>query len=434
MTRKSSIIRPRMHAPWRQWPSPSVYLLAIAAWFFTSLFGRVRPALADDSWLLTTAEFRSQPITLQGIDSQGLLVRAAGGDSKQVPLDRLLLLDRTEKPAPSATNRFVVILSGNDRAAGAAEAINGENLIWNSPVLGRLTLPMRSVVAIVRAGQPLPAPRDPATTQQTEDIVSLLNGDSVHGIITGLAAAAVSVQQPGGDTTDVPLETVARVTFASTGAAPAGLAGGYRVSLDDGSAITASRIGLGADQVFHFLPADGLDRSVPLTSVVSIEQIDGPVVWLSSLRPIESVQTPFLDLSWPARMDQAVDGESIRFGQRSYARGIGVHSYSRLAYAIDPSWKAFRTQYAMAGEWPYADVTVRIKLDGKVVHEQADLRSGVLAPPVVIDLDGNQKQLTLEVDYGQNYDVQDRFNWIEPAFLRFKPQPQQLPATTRSAQ
>ena len=36
--------------------------------------------------------------------------------------------------------------------------------------------------------------------------------------------------------------------------------------------------------------------SVPLTSVVSIEQVNGPVIWLSSLPPSENVQTPYLEL------------------------------------------------------------------------------------------------------------------------------------------
>jgi hypothetical protein len=38
-----------------------------------------------------------------------------------------------------------------------------------------------------------------------------------------------------------------------------------------------------------------------------------------------------------------------------------------------------------------------------------------------------EKVITLEVDYGQTYDVQDRFNWIEPALLKVKPEP--APAT-----
>jgi hypothetical protein len=157
--------------------------------------------------------------------------------------------------------------------------------------------------------------------------------------------------------------------------------------------------------------------------VNSIEQTNGPVVWLSTRTPVETVQTPYLEAPWPTRMDRAPNGGPIRFGSRIYQRGIGVHSYSRLTFAIDPAFKAFRTQYAIDGDWPLADVTVRIKVDDKVVHERADFHAGVLADAVVIDELAGHSQITLEVDYGQNYDVQDRFNWIEPAFLTFRPDP-----------
>jgi hypothetical protein len=125
-----------------------------------------------------------------------------------------------------------------------------------------------------------------------------------------------------------------------------------------------------------------------------------------------------------------VRGDPIRFGDRLFARGIGVHSYSRLTYALDGAdggWQAFRTTYAIDGDEPYADVTVRIKLDGKTVHEQPAFKAGVLAPVVLIDL-GAAKTLTLEVDYGASEDTQDRFNWIEPALLKKKPAPPSPPA------
>jgi len=47
--------------------------------------------------------------------------------------------------------------------------------------------------------------------------------------------------------------------------------------------------------------------------------------------------------------------------------------------------------------------------------------SGKLFGPVVVETNG-ARTLTLEVDYGKNQDVQDRFNWIEPALLRYLPQ------------
>jgi hypothetical protein len=126
-------------------------------------------------------------------------------------------------------------------------------------------------------------------------------------------------------------------------------------------------------------------------------------------------------------MNRTVLGEPIRFGSRTYDRGIGVHSYSRLVWEFDASsYKAFRTQYAIDGQLPYANVTVRIQLDDRVAHEAKDFRAGALSPLVVLDTRG-AKRITLEVDYGDTYDVQDRFNWIEPALLKQKPRPAEPP-------
>ena len=47
-------------------------------------------------------------------------------------------------------------------------------------------------------------------------------------------------------------------------------------------------------------------------------------------------------------------------------------------------------------------------------------------PLVVLDTRG-AKRITLEVDWGDTYDVQDRFNWIEPALLKDKPRPPDPP-------
>jgi hypothetical protein len=97
-----------------------------------------------------------------------------------------------------------------------------------------------------------------------------------------------------------------------------------------------------------------------------------------------------------------------------------VHSYSKLVFPIDPTCKSFRTQFAIDGDQPWADCTVRVKLDAKIAFEKQHVTSGVLSDVVKLDLNG-AKTLTLEVDYGENYDVQDRLNWIEPAMLRTTP-------------
>jgi hypothetical protein len=364
-------------------------------------------ARADDGWILTTADFHSQRVNLTALDRATISVTSAG-KAQQIGIDQLLSLERTDKPVPIAS-KFIAVLAGGDRAAGQPKAIAGDNLQWNNPVLGELSLPLKSVKAIVRRADQI------VSTNSTEDVVTLANNDTVHGIVTAISPTSVSVQQSGGDVMDVPLDSMTRLSFATTAATPQKTSRGFRITLADGSAITASRMQLADDKIAATL-LDGSNRSLPAVIVVAIEQIDGPVVWLSSLIPTENVQTPFLDVSWPTRFDSGVDGAAIRFGDRVFVHGIGVHSYSRLKFAIDPAWHSFRTQYAIEGNLPYADVTVRIKLDQSVVYEKSDFRSGVLASPPTIPLDGHH-ELTLEVDYGQNYDVQDRFNWIEPAFL-----------------
>ena len=100
-------------------------------------------------------------------------------------------------------------------------------------------------------------------------------------------------------------------------------------------------------------------------------------------------------------------------------RGIGVAPYSRITFPLDPAqgYQAFRTQYSIEGHAPYADVTVRILLDDKPAHETKDFTAGKLSPVILVPL-GSAKTLTLEVDFGSNYNVQDRFNWIEPALTK----------------
>ena len=77
-------------------------------------------------------------------------------------------------------------------------------------------------------------------------------------------------------------------------------------------------------------------------------------------------------------------------------------------------------------------MTVRVKLDDKVVHEREHFHAGELSPPVVLDLNG-ATSLTLEVDYGANADAEDRLNWIEPALLKVKPAPEAPDSTPAGA-
>ena len=205
------------------------------------------------------------------------------------------------------------------------------------------------------------------------------------------------------------------------------MAKGYRVRLDDGSSVIAESLksaNATGDTVELALTKDAV-RPLPLARIAAVELVNGPASFLSSIPPSENVYTPFFGSAgedYPARMNQTVDGSAdLRFGGKQFRKAIGVHSYSRLSWPLDGSYAAFRTQYAIDPTRTGADVTVRILIDGKPVHEQKNVRAGHLSPVVTVDIPQAAKQLTLEVDFGENLHVNDHLTWLEPAFLKRKP-------------
>lgn len=368
-------------------------------------------ARGQDVWTLTTLDFQSRNIAIVGIDEKALRVSAVGGGGEEaVAIEQFLSAEREDSAKPM-TAKFALELVDGDRLAGEPAAVVGEQLRWNSPALGSVEIPLRRLAGMSRAG----AKRGADTGMPAaEDAVLLSNGDSVTGIITDIGGEKIVVSSGPGPV-DVPIDSVAAVRFASAGE-KAVAKQAMRLSLDDGSLVTVSNLKL-ADGKMSLQTLDGQSRQVDLARVTGIEQVHGPLSWLSSRQPGESVQTSFLESNYPAKMNRSVTGGPIRFKDRAFAHGIGVHAQSKLVFPLDGSYQAFRTQYAIDGDLPWADVTVRIKADDKVLHEAEHVRAGVLSPVIQVDL-GDAKLLTLEVDYGANNDVQDRFNWIEPALIR----------------
>jgi hypothetical protein len=375
-------------------------------------------ARAQNYWRLTTADFQSSSVDLQRIDATAVHGISPDGQDVSVPLAQFLEMTRA-LPHRADAGSFVLFLQSGDRIGGNPAGITGEQLQWQSPTLGELKLPLRDLIAIGAAGI---APPD---QRPGDDVVTLANNDLVHGILTGMDGGKVTVQTAGGNVASLPLASVKLLAFAAAaGRRP--LRQSFRIRLDDQSSVTAQSLSLDGN-VVHFTILGNAPSSVDLSRVAAIEQINGPVSWLSSRPPSESIYVPFISpgQSWPAQMDRSVTGEAIRFRDTTFAHGIGVHAQSRLTWPLDGSWTAFRTQFAIDGDDSdamAADVTIRIKLDGKVVCEQPHVRGGELSPVIVQQL-GGAKTLTLEADFGDRMDTRARLNWIEPALLKNAPAP-----------
>jgi NPCBM/NEW2 domain len=195
----------------------------------------------------------------------------------------------------------------------------------------------------------------------------------------------------------------------------------FRVRLSGDESVNAADVSLASNQVTMTFQ-DKSTKQIDVGMVAGIEQLNGPIEWLTSVRPSENIYKPFFSENFPARFDRTVaEGKPIAEKYPGFHHGIGCHSYSKLVYDLDGKWAAFRGQFAMDSDSPLADVTVRIYLDDKPAMEEKNVKAGRVYPVVVVPLKG-AKTISLEVDYGENYATGDRFVWLDPALIRKLPE------------
>jgi hypothetical protein len=380
--------------------------------FVAGLFLSVACQSHAATWNLTDSQFHTRSISVDSIDAAGI-----HSGSVVLPWDDVLEISHGANAAPAGAARFTLIFRSGDKLSGEPVSFDGQTLHWNAGPLGQIGFSVDSLLGIVRGGYAagdLDRPR-------TDDVVRLANGDTTHGIVNQITPAGVTIQ--AGDATPTPpWDAIDAVLFSTAPANPAESdLRSFRVRLDGDDAIIVPDVSLAGNQLTITLDDKSI-RQIDAASVLEIEQLNGPVGWLTSRKPSADVYRPLFSENFPTRFDRTVaEGRPIAEKYPGFHHGIGCHSYSKLVYDLDGKWAAFRTQFAVDSDSPLADVTVRIYLDDKAVVEQKNVKAGRIYPVTVVPL-GAAKLISLEVDYGQNYATQGRFVWLDPALLRTLPQ------------
>jgi hypothetical protein len=376
-------------------------------------------ASASTAWTLTDSQFHSRPITVDSIDSAG--IHPAPPDPSALSWDNVLELSQNSSPPAVSSGRFVLILRGGDKLSGDPIAMNGDTIDWKSARLDEINFPIGSAAAITRNGSAIPDLDQP----RTDDVVRLSNGDVAHGVVTQVAPEGVTIQTADATPT-LPWDSVAAVLFSTSPVDSAADRRAFRVLFAGDESVAVPAVAITGNELTLFLDAKNT-RKVDLATVTGIEQLNGPVSWLTARKPSENIYKPFFSENFPTRFDRTVaDGKPIREKYPAFHHGIGCHSYSKLTYDLSGQWAGFATQFAIDSDSPLADVTVRIDLDDKPVFEQKNVKAGPIYLLKLIPL-GNAKTISLEVDYGENYATDDRFVWLDPALIRTLPSPATQP-------
>jgi len=352
-------------------------------------------------------------------------IDSSGSEQVVAPADVVQISTATES-ATSLSEGVAVHLTGGGVLYG--NIVSGtEEIVRIAPQgFGPVEVPLAEVTGLATfVGRLLPSGGQAAANvlpdvSGPDDVLLLGNGDRISGAVVRISEQGVTFDTDAGVST-VPFERLLGAILEPLAAErPDRLRA--RVLLADGSRLEAQSLQWTTKSLRARFYSE-TQHEVPLDAVVRVEVVGGRWQWLSELDPVSFAHTPFLTLDWPWQRDRNVRGGPVRVGGTHFERGIGVHSQSRLVYETGGDFAVFFSHFGLddtAG--PLADVDIEIRVDGQtrfhrkhIKHRPPDQHEP--GDPIRIELDG-AKRLELIVTFGQNGDVQDRFNWAGAALIR----------------
>ncbi len=356
----------------------------------------------------------------------GLTLRVGESGRRVIELRDLVRISAGQgMGAPRARDGVLRLVGGDFLYGRLAETEEGA-VTLETPGLGSVPVPLDRIVAweppafrLGRGAARLDAGLAVASPlvgdELDEDVVLLNNGDVARGFVTAIDEAGVTLER---DTEQAVISTDLVVAVRLVEPAPVRVDGPYVVvQLARSGRLTVTDLNWSGKSI-RVQPSFGPPRRIDADRVVRVDVFGGRWERLSARTPINESQTPMLALTWPYRVNENVRGGAMLVGGERFDSGLGVHSRSSLTFALDDETQEFVTWFGMDDDsGPLADVDVLIRVDGSPRFESKHVRRGTLHGPVRIDV-RRAKELELIVDFGENGDLQDRFNWIEPALIR----------------
>jgi hypothetical protein len=195
-----------------------------------------------------------------------------------------------------------------------------------------------------------------------------------------------------------------------------------QVGLRDGSVLVGDDLRKGGEG--HVLHTDALGelRIRDVNDIASLQSFGDHVAYLSDLKDASYRHEPYLDLSWPYRRDRNVLNGPLIVGGRQFAKGLGLHSKSRLTFSLDGQYVRFTASGAIddAAEGQ-GSVVFRVLLHAggrwREVYESPTVCGGDAPQRIGVEL-GQADQLGLAVDYADRGDERDYADWLDARLER----------------
>lgn len=156
----------------------------------------------------------------------------------------------------------------------------------------------------------------------------------------------------------------------------------------------------------------------PYDRVVRYDVRNGRNTWLTDLTPQSIEQTPYFErhLGWST--DKSLTGTELKLAEKTYPRGLCLHSRTVLSYDLSGDYQQFQSDLGLQHvDGQLGRASVRVLLDGQTAFENRDLTQQTGRQELSLDVK-DKKSLTLEVDFGENFDVGDHVTFGNPRLVR----------------
>ena len=171
--------------------------------------------------------------------------------------------------------------------------------------------------------------------------------------------------------------------------------------------------------------------TVPYNGISQILVYGGRWAYLDELKPLECIERSFVGpVVWHYKVGANCLGDPLTIRAVRYRRGLGVHSYCKLAYALQGKYERFEALIGLDDaavderfDTRFGNVIFNVYLDGKRIFTSGPISWNDEPREVRLEVKA-ARRLELEVSEGKGFHIRDRADWIEPRLLKL---PQTLP-------
>lgn len=317
-----------------------------------------------------------------------------------------------------------VVLFDGGRVRGEVKALDAETLTIHTRWKAELPIPLVRAKGLWFGNTAPPGTLAVYEKQMAapgdQDTVFVLAPDKslaqIQASVRGLADGKLQVKYDGADR-GINRERVLAVVFAAHPplAAPTGPVGVFQMAAGD--VLVGAWTGF-ADNKLEIETAWNGKLSLPVSALGAVRIRNGKLTFLPDLEPVAVEETGYFGRVIPWRRDEGFDGDVPRVRSKQPTRSIAMHSRSSLTFALEGQYDKFKATLGFddsAGT--RGRVACRILVDGREVFADKDFRA--TSDPQEIDISvAGARQMTLEVDFGEEQDVGDRIVWAEPRLFR----------------